>query len=151
MKRIVSPEEAQVTQYDPADADFMRVADKLTDFTMNEKGGPRYEELRFAFRAAVNGVTVGELAATELWGAMEVNHLHVDAAHRGQGIGGKLMEAVEDLARARKDACVHLWTPTFQGEGFYERQGYQELSRLPLQVTLNNQRQYRIHYAKTLA
>lgn len=43
--------------------------------------------------------------------------------HRGQGIGGKLMAAVNDWARQQKHEFIIVW-PSEEGEEFYRRYGY---------------------------
>jgi GNAT superfamily N-acetyltransferase len=97
-----------------------------------ERGAPEYAPLTVAFAAAVDGRPVGDLLATLLWGRLTVNLLEVEKSERGRKIGTKLMQAAEDFARAHGAVGVDLDTPAWQGEGFYETLGYEELGRLRL-------------------
>jgi GNAT superfamily N-acetyltransferase len=47
----------------------------------------------------------------------------VDPDHQGKGIGAGLMEAIEDLARERSVATLHVQSST-TAEGFYKKLGY---------------------------
>lgn len=134
------------------DEDFKRIGDRLTNFTL-QKGGPDYKPLSRLFQAAADGKIVGEMLATHLWGQVEVNLLEVHEDYRKQGIGGKLLSAAEDFARAHDARGIYLWTPTWQGEGFYEREGFAELARLPLNTDghFDGKPQAQIFYYKPLS
>jgi len=56
--------------------------------------------------------------------------LAVPEQGRGQGIGSKLMNMVEEFAR-EKD-CVGIWLDTFdfQAPGFYKKLGYTECGEI---------------------
>ena len=113
--------------------DFNRVGDKLTAFS-REKQALDYEVLSQYFRAVVNGEVVGELIVSMNVprGDAEVNLLHVEEQQRGKGIGSHLLEMAEDFARAHDATHIKIWTPDYQGEGFYEKHGYEEATRQPL-------------------
>ncbi len=148
----MSAENTDIEQYEPTGDDFNRVGGKLTTFTLG-KGGPDYTPLETAFRAvAEDGSIEGELLATTIWGSTEVNLLHVEENARGKGIGKKLLSAAEDFARANGAKGVKIWTPSFQGEGFYERAGYSEVARIPLAMDdhFGGKPQHNILYYKSL-
>lgn len=142
-----------ISRFEPKEEDFARVGGKLTAFTLG-KGGPNYQPLSFAFRAVSSeGVVMAELIGSTLWGVAEVNLLHTDPRYRKQGIGKKLLSAAEDfVVEARGAKAIHLWTPSFQGEGFYERAGYKEAVRFPLNTEghFGDKRQFKIVYYKDL-
>lgn len=69
---------------------------------------------------------VAELALEWLF----VEKFWVDENLRGQGLGGRLLAAAEDWARARGAVGAHLYTSSFQAPAFYRRQGYREIGRL---------------------
>jgi predicted N-acetyltransferase YhbS len=56
--------------------------------------------------------------------------LSVPEQARGQGMGSKLMQMAEDLAREKE--CVGIWLDTFdfQGPEFYKKHGYSELGEI---------------------
>lgn len=144
-----------VTQYIPQEKDFERLGSKLTAFTL-AKGGPDYNPKSVAFKinakdiACSRTLTLGELIATTLWGRLEVNLLEVSEPYRRQGVGTALLNAAEDFARAGGLVGVHLWTPTWQGEGFYNSRGYKEVARLNLgtQGHFKNNPTFNILYSK---
>lgn len=62
----------------------------------------------------------------------EVNKVLVDPACQRQGIGGRLMEALEDVARREGRTLLHL--DTREGDGsndLYRRMGFTEAGRIP--------------------
>ncbi len=67
-------------------------------------------------------------------GSLYVSGLAVHARYRGRGIGGELMDCVEDLAHAKGLPRVSLIC--FEGNeralAFYRRRGYQEAARRPI-------------------
>ena len=62
-------------------------------------------------------------------GALEVRGLWVDEALRGEGIGARLLDAIEDEARRRGARKAMLYTYSWQAEGFYEARGYRTYGR----------------------
>ncbi len=51
--------------------------------------------------------------------------LWVDDAHRGRGLGKKLLVAAEQIAVEKECTGAYLYSYSFQNPGFYERLGYQ--------------------------
>lgn len=58
------------------------------------------------------------------WHVLYVEILWVDEPFRRQGIGLRLLRAVEEEAREKGAYLVHLDTFDFQALGFYQKQGY---------------------------
>ena len=67
-------------------------------------------------------------------GSLYLSGLAVDAAHRGRGIGGELMDHVEGLAIA--SGCPRVSLICFERNeramAFYRRRGYREIGRRPI-------------------
>jgi diamine N-acetyltransferase len=88
--------------------------------------------------AAVSGFAVVRVYDTPPDPAMvplrraHVETLVVARAQRRQGLGARLMEEVTSWARRQGAAEIVLtvWTGNQDAKGFYERLGYQELSRV---------------------
>ena len=71
-----------------------------------------------------------------LWGRTDLGLLFLELFYlpdslRGQGVGRRMLEAVE--AEAVRRGCQHavVETSTFQAPGFYARHGYDEFGRIP--------------------
>ncbi|MFF8592652.1 GNAT family N-acetyltransferase [Streptomyces sp. NPDC015220] len=63
---------------------------------------------------------------------MHVTYLWVDAAHRGAGLGSRLLARAERIARDRRDCtAARLETWDFQAPDFYRRHGYKVVCAIP--------------------
>jgi ribosomal protein S18 acetylase RimI-like enzyme len=92
--------------------------------------GGRDEEPLELFVMAGDEVVAGLIGST--WATwLEVEYLWVDDAHRGSGLGARLLAEAEAIARAER-ACRHVRVETwsFQAPGFYAKQGYREVGRV---------------------
>lgn len=62
-----------------------------------------------------------------LWGeCLEIDYLWVEQAQRGQGLGKKLLQALEAAAVARGGRTAILDTFTWQAPEFYKKMGYEQ-------------------------
>jgi len=87
--------------------------------------GPADERpVKFVARDA-SGTVVGGILGHTRWRWLYIAKLWVDESARGQGVGARLMEAAEDLARSRGCTDVSLDTFDFQARPFYEKLGYE--------------------------
>lgn len=71
--------------------------------------------------AGISGWTWGEAAG--------IGMTWVDTAHRGTGVGARLLESFESEARRRGAQRAFVTSFTFQAPGFYQRHGYAEIFR----------------------
>lgn len=86
--------------------------------------GPR-DEAPFSIRAAgPDGAVLAGVDGVTHWRWLYVRHLWVAEEGRGQGVGRRLLQEAERLARAR--GCVGLYLDTFDAgaAAFYERCGF---------------------------
>ncbi len=93
-----------------------------------------YENVRDFQVAEVDGRVAGVCGLKIVWGDLaEVYALAVGPAHRGQGLGRKLVEACFD--EARRLGVRRLMTLTYE-QSFFEKLGFAVLDRqqLPLKV-----------------
>jgi ribosomal protein S18 acetylase RimI-like enzyme len=110
----------------PDDADELRAAlfafnNAATSFTDGRPMSCYLRDEAGALIAGLDGFSWGGYARVEfLW---------VDDAHRGRGIGSRLMRAAIDEARHRGCTSVVLDTHTFQAPEFYRRLGFVEVGR----------------------
>jgi ribosomal protein S18 acetylase RimI-like enzyme len=104
------------------------------------------EDRLYAFNAAATGMDDGQglvfvaetadglagAVAGYTWGGIcELRQVWVADAHRGGGLGRRLMAAAVGEARARGCACVLLATYDFQAPGFYARLGFRTVAEIP--------------------
>ncbi|RON24864.1 GNAT family N-acetyltransferase [Pseudomonas brassicacearum] len=77
-----------------------------------------------------NGEILGGLYGRFFYQWLFIELLSVPEQARGQGLGSKLMQMAEDLAREKE--CVGIWLDTFdfQAPEFYKRLGYSELGQI---------------------
>jgi predicted N-acetyltransferase YhbS len=77
-----------------------------------------------------NGEILGGLYGRFFYQWLFIELLSVPEQARGQGLGSKLMQMAEDLAREKE--CVGIWLDTFdfQAPDFYKRLGYSELGQI---------------------
>ena len=72
-----------------------------------------------------NGGIVGGLIGHTRWSWLYVAKLWVDERARGRGVGTKLLNAAEEIARSRGCTDASLDTFEYQARPFYEKLGYQ--------------------------
>lgn len=77
-----------------------------------------------------NGEILGGLYGRFFYQWLFIELLSVPEQARGQGMGSKLMQMAEDLAREKE--CVGIWLDTFdfQAPEFYKGLGYSELGQI---------------------
>ncbi len=90
----------------------------------------RREPFRIVARDGNGAIQGGALGwSTHRWCYVDIFVLAPE--FRGGGMGRKLMDQVEHLARARKCIGIHLNTATFQAPDFYQQIGFTECGRIP--------------------
>lgn len=142
-----------VKEAETIDRDWERIGGALTNFTAElPNKPPAYEPLSTTFHAVSDdeNYRLGQAIVTRNQGMCEIDLLIVPELHRGKGVGTRLLSHIEDFARAHGDLSIRLSTPTWQGEGFYEKCGYTEMGRVPLWSDRHGKPQHQITYFKTL-
>lgn len=105
-------------------ADEARVVRGLLAFNEARIGLADERPVKFVARDS-GGAVVGGILGHTRWRWMYIAKLWVDESARGQGLGTRLMEAAEDLARSRGCTDVSLDTFDYQARPFYEKLGYE--------------------------
>jgi GNAT superfamily N-acetyltransferase len=82
------------------------------------------------FARDAEGNIIGGLTARTYWQYLDIKFLWVHERHRKEGLGSRIMLAVEAEARSRGCTGAFLDTFCFQARIFYERLGYAEFGRL---------------------
>jgi len=105
-------------------ADEARVVRGLLAFNEARIGPADERPVKFVARDS-GGAVVGGILGHTRWRWMYIAKLWVDEIARGQGLGTRLMEAAEDLARSRGCTDVSLDTFDYQARPFYAKLGYE--------------------------
>ncbi len=77
-----------------------------------------------------DGALIGGVAGYTWAGMSEIRQLWVDWAHRGRGLGRRLVEAAVGEADRRGCAVVFVASYDFQAPGLYERCGFERIAEL---------------------
>lgn len=108
---------------EPAEEVRAAVLRGLQGFNRRHAEAPDFRPLVLGARDA-QGDVVGGLVGLTGWRWLFVDLLWVDDAHRGRGVGRRLLRAAEEEARRRGALHAYLDTFDFQARPFYEREGY---------------------------
>ena len=108
------------------------IDDKIVAF--NKKAVPFTQEQTPIFKNYIikeNGrVIAGINAFIYHWGVLYIDVIFVDEEFRGQKLGAKLLDQVEEEARLMGASLSHLDTFDFQAKDFYLKQGYEIFGEL---------------------
>ena len=111
-----------------ADAVAAAVSDGL--MRANVAAWPEARSEPVVLAARVDGALVGGLTGRVAWAWLRIDRLWVDAAHRGRGIAGRLVQEAEQHARGAGAVGAFVDTFSFQAPDFYLRHGYRVLAAL---------------------
>ena len=111
------------------DTEAQDIRGRLYDYNKQFAGDDNHMPLKLA--AKEDGRIIGGLLGGTYWNYLYIEILIVDDQYRGRGIGSKLLNEAESIARARgcRNACLD--THDFQGVDFYKRHGYGIVGELP--------------------
>lgn len=127
----------------PADFAFQEIANPAHDLQED-----LWERLRVASNARLNQPALAEthsyavlardgerlaagLLAIIYFGGMNLQCLWVDEAERGRGLGARMLQHAEEIARRHGCNLIFGHTFGFQAKGFYLKAGYEEFGALP--------------------
>jgi GNAT superfamily N-acetyltransferase len=110
-------------------ADIDRLEDHLYDHNRRAVGIDDGIGLGFVARDGL-GIRIGTVAGYSWAGMVEIKQLWVDEAHRGVGLGRRLVEAA--IAEARRRGCRWVWVMSydFQAPWLYEKCGFERVAEM---------------------
>lgn len=73
---------------------------------------------------------IGGINADVYWDWIEINDFWFNNKYRGKGLGGVLLEKVEEIAKGKGATKALLTTFEFQARSFYEMKGYQVVGEI---------------------
>ena len=111
-------------------AETARAVLKGLDAYNTEKAGPtKWKRFAVSVRDKDDAIRGGIVGYT-MWNWCFVELLWIDGELRGSGIGTDLLAKAEALAARRGARHIYLDTFSFQGDGFYQRLGYEVFGEL---------------------
>ena len=114
----------------PSAEDSRLLLDGVRTFNRERTGNERPRHVAYFLRAA-DGKILGGVQGM-LWGrSLHIDVLWVDESLRGQGLGSKLMKAIENYGAKHNCPLLYLETASFQALPFYKSLGYRIFGELP--------------------
>lgn len=107
------------------DENLLQIGTFLDQHNMNnDLHLPAYESIPFSLAAYEGEQYIGGVTGSMAWGLLHIRYLAVDPVYRGQGVGAKLLQAIEDQARQQGARISELTTMSWQAPHFYIKYGY---------------------------
>ena len=115
---------------DPSDAEIEELRDALIAYNVGKHGYSDVSKVAILVRNEAGSLEAGVYAYA--WGGCcQVELLWVDERRRGEGLGTRLMAAVEEEARRIGCSLLFLDTFSYQAPGFYEKLGFEMTGTVP--------------------
>ncbi|WP_339488398.1 GNAT family N-acetyltransferase [Pseudomonas sp. EL_65y_Pfl2_R95] len=114
----------------PSTAQVEAILKPLRTHNRAKAGDPKPENLALLIRDEQSDEVIGGLNGQIFYRWLFIELLAVPEQTRGQGMGKRLMDMAEELAREKE--CVGIWLDTFdfQAPDFYKALGYTEFGQL---------------------
>lgn len=107
------------------DENLLQIGTFLDQHNMNNNLQiPAYESIPFSLAAYEGEQYIGGVTGSMAWGLLYIRYLAVDPVYRGQGVGAKLLQAIEDQARQQGARISELTTMSWQAPHFYIKYEY---------------------------
>ena len=115
--------------HNPTQEDREAILAPLRAYNVAQAGDGKAQPLALLVRND-QGEILGGLYGRFFYQWLFIELLSVPEQGRGQGIGSRLMQMAEDLAREKE--CVGIWLDTFdfQAPEFYKKLGFSELGQI---------------------
>lgn len=114
---------------DPTAADIAELEDSIHAFNVERTGIDDGRLLAIVLRDP-DGCLQAGLHGHTWGGCCEVKVLWIAEAHRGRGLGTRLLQAAEHEARARGCSRMVLASHSFQAPEFYEKHGFRRIAAI---------------------
>ena len=116
--------------WSPDFRDHAALSERLASANLANAGPSGHRNMAVILRDPDTGEAISGVWGTILYGWLFIELLFVVEPDRRQGLGSRLLAAVENAARAQ--GCVGSWLSTyaFQAPGFCEKNGYEQFGEL---------------------
>ncbi len=104
------------------------VIDKLVNYNLSKVPNTQEELFMWINRVIKNNnneIIAGINSKMYCWNCLYIDSLYVDDKYRNNGLGRKLLEEIEIIAKEKGCKLIHLDTFDFQAKDFYLKQGYE--------------------------
>ena len=108
----------------PAPDEIQYLEDRLYEFNATATGITDGEWLAFFVRETDDRIVAG-IAGAVWGGCLEIRQFWIEEGRRRQGLGTRLLAAVEEEARRRGCRQILLATFSFQAPEFYAKRGFE--------------------------
>lgn len=108
------------------EADF--IVDKLVDYNLSKV--PSKQDINFLWinrfiEDKCGNIVAGILSKMYCWKCIYIDAVWVKEEYRKDGLGSKLIEEIEKIAKEKDCNLIHLDTFDFQAKDFYIKHGYE--------------------------
>jgi GNAT superfamily N-acetyltransferase len=114
----------------PTEGDESVIQTGLSDYNEQKAGYRDWRPVAALLRDPDTGETLGGMIGRTSYGLLFIDLVYLPETLRGQDIGGKLLEMIEQEGRQRGCQSAFLFTITYQAPGFYARHGWTEFGRI---------------------
>lgn len=104
-----------------------------------------YQQISFVYES--EGVVLGRIVGFIHWDHLQIELFYVSNNTQGQGIGTKLLNHVESIAKQQSKSYIFLETMSFNAPKFYEKHGYEVVGKI---VNSPMENQIRFFYKKDI-
>ncbi|GKS53448.1 hypothetical protein IGK38_002356 [Enterococcus pernyi] len=104
-----------------------------------------YQQISFVYES--EGVVLGRIVGFIHWDHLQIELFYVSNNTQGQGIGTKLLNHVESIAKQQNKSYIFLETMSFNAPKFYEKHGYEVVGKI---VNSPMENQIRFFYKKDI-
>ena len=127
-----------------SDKESELIIDKLINYNLSKVPNTQKKSFIWINRVIKDnhgGIIAGINSKMYCWNCLYIDSLFVDDKYRNKGLGRKLLEEIEMIAKGNKCKLNHLDTFDFQAKDFYLKQGYEIFGVLD-QCPENHKRYY---------
>jgi GNAT superfamily N-acetyltransferase len=114
----------------PTDVDEKIIETGLADYNALKAGYRDWRPVAALLKDPDTGETCGGMIGRTSYGLLFIDLVYLPETMRGQDIGGKLLQMIEDEGARRGCRSAFLLTITYQAPGFYARHGWTEFGRI---------------------
>jgi len=116
--------------FNPGEEERSAILRPLRAYNVAQAGDAQAQTFALLVRDEGSEEVIGGLYGEIFYRWLFIELLAVPEQARGQGVGTRLMNMAEELARAK--GCVGIWLDTFdfQAPEFYQRHGFVEFGQL---------------------